>query len=311
MSGMYWRINLFSMLFFFGLTACQTPQPEPFEGSLIGVEDLRSRLEAGEKFTLIDVRPSKDFEKSHLPGAVNIWRTEVEIDSLPFRGMTADSESFARLLGEKGVEPNQWIVAYDDRGGVEAARIWWLLKRFGHDQCAVLNGGIQAWGNPLVSTVSEALPTQFQFNSTPHPEVIIDYPTFENWRVRPGTKVIDNRSDVEYSGEEMKDGAFMAGHIPGAQNFCYSNAIDFSSEGKMKFKPLDKLEALYGPLVQKEDTVLLYCHSGVRSAHTYFVLTELLGYTHVYNYDGSWIEWSYRNQPSASDTLTNEQQLQL
>lgn len=312
MTGMSWKIKWWSILIFFvGFSACQTSYNEPYSGSLIEVEELKGRLDGGEKFTLLDIRPADDFKKGHLPGAVNIWRTEVEIDTLPFRGMAVDSESFANLLGEKGVKSDGWIVVYDDRGGVEAARIWWLLKRHGHEKCTILNGGLQAWGSPVTDEVVDAVPVEFVFSGPSHPEVMIDYSTFENWRRRPGMVVIDNRSAVEFSGEEMKNGAFMAGHIPGAINFCYSNAINFEPEGKMKLKALTQLETLYRPLAQKEDTVLLYCHSGVRSAHTYFVLTELLGYEHVYNYDGSWIEWSFRNQPSVADTLTNEQQLQL
>lgn len=311
MIGIYSKISWLLLSLFFGLTACQPKASEPVSEALMEVETLRNLIESGENLVLIDVRPKADYGKEHLPGAVNIWRTDVEQPDFPFGGMTTDADHLAKLLGERGIASDQLLVMYDDRGGVEAARIWWMLKRFGHEKSAVLNGGVQAWESPLTNEVVQAPPAEFIFSGTPHPEVTIDFDAFERLRSSPGVRVIDNRSAVEFSGEEMKNGAFMAGHIPGAQNFCYSNAINFEPEGKMKLKSREELEALYSPLAQKTDTVLLYCHSGVRSAHTYFVLTELLGYQHVYNYDGSWIEWSYKNRPTETDSSPNTQQLPL
>ncbi len=311
MTGMCSKISLLLMSVVVGLTACKRQSQDLESDTLMEVETLRQLMDDGENLMLIDVRPKEDYDKNHLPGAINIWRTEVEEVNLPYRGMTAYATHLSGLLGSKGIQSGQLLVLYDDRGGVEAARIWWMLKRFGHEKSAVLNGGLQAWGSPVTAEVVQVAPTKFVFSGTAHPEVTIDFDAFERLRRNPGVRVIDNRSAVEFSGEEMKNGAFMAGHIPGAQNFCYSNAINFEPDGKMKLKTLKELEALYGPMAQKNDTVLLYCHSGVRSAHTYFVLTELLGYQHVYNYDGSWIEWSYKNQPIPADSLQNEQQSSL
>lgn len=294
-----------------GFAACNPQVKDSVSGSLMEVETLRQLLDDGQNLVLIDVRPKDEYEKSHLPGAVNIWRTDVEQPNLPYDGMTIDATLLAKLLGDKGITADKLLVLYDDRGGVEAARIWWLLKRYGHKKSAILNGGLQAWESPVTDDVVQPVTAEFIFTGTPHPEVTIYFETFEKWRGNPNIRLIDNRSAVEFSGEEMKNGAFEAGHIPGAKNFCYSNAINFEPEGKMKLKTLEELEALYSPFAHKSDTVLLYCHSGVRSAHTYFVLTEMLGYEHVYNYDGSWIEWSYKNQPATKDTLQNEQQLAL
>lgn len=311
MTGTYSKISLLLLSVTIGLNSCKPKLQDSVSNALMEVETLRELLDDGENLLLIDVRPKDEYEKSHLPGSVNIWRTEVEQPDLPYGGMPIDANHLAKLLGGKGISADKLLVLYDDRGGVEAARIWWILKRYGHEKSAVLNGGLQAWESPVTDKVVQVVPTEFVFSGTPHPEVTIDFDTFERWRGNPNIRLIDNRSAVEFSGEEMKNGAFMAGHIPGALNFCYSNAIDFEPEGKMKLKPVGELEKLYSPLANKSDTVLLYCHSGVRSAHTYFVLTELLGYEYVYNYDGSWIEWSYKNQPATTDTLQNEQQLAL
>jgi len=194
-------------------------------------------------------------------------------------------------------------VLYDAKGGVDAARLWWLLKCCGHSKMAILNGGVTAWDRDLIREPAVVEPKEFHFLHPEHPELLIDYPEFEAVRNRSNARILDNRSESEYSGKEQKDGAFLAGHIPGAQHFCYSNSIDFSDEGKMRFKPIEVLREQYASFAEQGDSVVLYCHSGVRSAHTLFVLTELLDYQHVRNYDGSWIEWSYFHQPNAADSV--------
>jgi thiosulfate/3-mercaptopyruvate sulfurtransferase len=300
---MRWK-NSWVVFGFLFLWACTSPQAEPFTGSLIEVEQLQHMMQNGESVSLIDVRPIAEFEKGHLPGAVSVWRTETEIIDTTYSGIAIDAKSLAELLGNKGVSSNNLVVLYDDKGGVEAARLWWLLKVYGFENTALLNGGLAAWTGELQHGPSELKPQQFVFTGKPHPELDMNYPQFEAARVKPEVVIIDSRSEVEYKGGELKSGASMAGHIPRAVHHDYGNNLDFSPKGKLKFKPVDDLRAQYALLAQPDDTVLLYCHSGVRSAHTLFVLTELLGYKHVVNYDGSWVEWSWFNQNSTTDTLT-------
>jgi thiosulfate/3-mercaptopyruvate sulfurtransferase len=104
--------------------------------------------------------------------------------------------------------------------------------------------------------------------------------------------LLDARSADEFSGNALKAGAKKAGRIPGSIHIDWAEAIDY--DGSHTFKPREELERIYAKLgADREDTIVVYCHSGVRSSHTTFVLTELLDYKHVLNYDGSWIEWSY------------------
>lgn len=104
--------------------------------------------------------------------------------------------------------------------------------------------------------------------------------------------LIDTRTHDEFTGKRQKLGASMAGRIPNSSFIDWSEAVDY--DDTMKFRSLEELEQLYKKLsVSKNDTIVTYCHSGVRSAHTTFVLTQLLGYNNVKNYDGSWVEWSY------------------
>jgi len=300
---MYWKNSLIALGFLF-LMGCSAPKAEPFTGSLIESQQLLQMLNNGERISLIDVRPAVEFEKGHLPGAVSVWRTETEIIDTSYSGIAIDSDKLAVLLGNKGVSSENLVVLYDDKGGVEAARLWWLLKVYGFENTALLNGGLAAWTSELQQGASELKPQQFVFTGRPHPEIDMNYPQFESARNKSGVVIIDSRSEAEYSGAEQKSGASMAGHIPGAVHHDYGNNIDFSPKGKMKFKPVDDLRAQYAALAQPDETVLLYCHSGVRSAHTLFVLTELLDYKNVVNYDGSWVEWSWFNQNNTTDTLT-------
>lgn len=299
---MYWKNSLI-LLLFASIMACSTVDEKPFSGSLIEVEQLQQMLANGQSVSLIDVRPAAEFEKGHLPGAVGVWRTETEIIDTTYSGIAIDADKLSQLLGSKGVSSDNLVVLYDDKGGVEAARLWWMLKVYGFEKTAILNGGLAVWSGELQSGPSKLEPRQFVITGKSHPEMDMNYPQFESARVIPGVVLIDSRSEAEYSGAEQKSGASMAGHIPGAVHHDYGNNIDFSPQGKMKFKPVDDLRVQYAALAQPDDTVLLYCHSGVRSAHTLFVLTELLDYKNVVNYDGSWVEWSWFNQKNTADSL--------
>ncbi len=116
--------------------------------------------------------------------------------------------------------------------------------------------------------------------------------------------ILDTRNIDEFTGKRQKSGAYKGGRIPKSVLIDWAEAIDY--EGSKKFKSFEELEKIYSRMgVSKNDPVITYCHSGVRSAHTTFVLTELLGYKNVKNYDGSWVEWSYfDNLPFEYDSIT-------
>jgi thiosulfate/3-mercaptopyruvate sulfurtransferase len=301
---MFWknRILLFILL---GLSACQSPAVESFSGSLIESDELMQFINASASVSLIDVRPLTEFESGHIPGAVNMWRTEMEQLDTSYAGLVISAQNLSRLLGEKGVSNEGFIVLYDDKGGVEAARLWWTLKLYGFENTAILNGGLSAWAGEIEKGQPKIEPSKFVFSGNPHPEITVNYQLFESARKKGQPLIIDSRSDAEFLGTEQKTGAFRAGHIPGAIHFDYSNNLQQTPEGVLKFKDLDDLRAQYSAFAQPNDTIYVYCHSGVRSSHTLFVLKELLGYNNVTNYDGSWVEWSYFNQ-NTPDTLITQ-----
>lgn len=301
---MYSKINIFLIGMAVGFSACSAPEAVEEEyGPLIDVAALRQMMEHSAPLAIIDVRPHVEYLQGHIPGAVNLWRTDLENVDTAYGGLALSRVDIAEKLGAFGITSAHKIVLYDDRGGVEAARVLWLLKRYGHNDVHLLDSGLQGWGSELPGGATQVTPAVFSFAEAERMDLNVDYATFEALRKRPGVRLIDNRSEAEYSGADRKNGVFFAGHVPGAIQFCYSNCMNHDAE--LSTRSLEELEAMYAPLAAPDDTVIVYCHSGVRSAYVWFVLSELLDYKHVYNYDGSWIEWSYFNQ---ADSLNQEYQ---
>jgi thiosulfate/3-mercaptopyruvate sulfurtransferase len=302
---MFWKTSFFAVILGFGISSCSTPTTEEQEvASIIGnpysdhsvVIDLEE-IELDQPLLFVDLRKSEEYVKGHIAGAVNLHRSEFQRRDLPYGGMALSSDSMALLLSAKGVNSDDFLILYDDKGGVEASRLWWILRMYGHEKVRILNGGIHVWLDKLELGSALRNATHYEFKDSPMTDTYISYVDFENWRSRTGVKVLDCRSAAEFNGEYIKEGAFLAGHVDGARNICYSNTIT-SKEDKMKLKSPAELKAIYSEFFHPEDTILVYCQSGVRSAHTLMVLKEILGYPYVYNYDGSWIEWSYRNKES-------------
>jgi thiosulfate/3-mercaptopyruvate sulfurtransferase len=253
-------------------------------------------VDAREELIFVDLRKPEQYAAGHLPKAVNINRSEFQRVDLPYGGMALSADEMSALLGSKGIKPDDFLVLYDDKGGVEASRLWWILRMYGHEKVRILNGGLHVWKGDVEKFSESREPVVYDFRGAPMENTLVTYEAFETWRSHPGVKVLDCRSAAEFNGEYIKDGAFLAGHVNGATNICYSHTID-SPENRMKIKSPELLRKVYAPHFNRKDTILVYCQSGVRSAHTLMVLKEILGYEHVYNYDGSWIEWSYFNDP--------------
>jgi thiosulfate/3-mercaptopyruvate sulfurtransferase len=204
-------------------------------------------------------------------------------------------EAFGELFGGAGVSNDHTIVLYGDRNNWFAAYTYWYLKYYGHDDVKLVNGPREKWiseGRPTTADVPSHSPASF----TAHPgddsirakrdEVLA--------ALGSATKLVDVRSPQEYSGELItmagyeQEGAQRAGHIPGAASVPWAQAVQ--EDGT--FKSADDLRELYeGKEVAGGGDVIAYCRIGERSAHTWFVLHELLGEGSVKNYDGSWTEW--------------------
>lgn len=253
-------------------------------------------LNESDDLVFIDFRKPALYAEGHIPGALNIWRTDIQDNSLPVKGVRSSKKALEAFLGSLGIRNNQTLVIYDDRGSPDAARLWWLLKLYGFEEAHLINGGLHAWQalGGTVDTLSSNKPsTKFTFSGAPNSDMVIEQDRLMQWlhAEEKSIFVVDARTKQEYEGASLKDGALRRGHIPGSIHIDWAEAIDY--EGTKKFKAVADLKTIYNKIGATElDTIIVYCHSGVRSSHTTFVLTELLGYKNVMNYDGSWIEWS-------------------
>ena len=234
------------------------------------------------------------YEEGHIPGAVKLhWRDDLQD---PVERDVVERDVFEGLLGGRGIGNDTTVVLYGDKNNWFAAYAYWYLKLYGHGDVRILDGGRQKWideGRELTTDVP-----------VPSPKPYTAAERDESIRARrdhvlaglgdAGRALVDVRSPQEYAGELMappgyeQEGASRTGHIPTAQSIPWAQAV--RDDGT--FKAADELEQLYGGKgVTADKQVTAYCRIGERSAHTWFVLHELLGYEDVRNYDGSWTEW--------------------
>ncbi|MCL6270298.1 sulfurtransferase [Sansalvadorimonas sp. 2012CJ34-2] len=264
-------------------------------------QEAKSFIASGEDVVVIDVRRITDFMgKGHIPGAQQVWRPDISADDdqYPFGGMRATRDKMEELLGSLGVTPETTIVPYDAKGNYDAARLWWLLDMYGHSKVKMIDGGYQGWaaaGFEMVHSESaKREPTEYKFPWKENDYRLASLDDVQRALETGDAIILDTRSIKEFTGESMKSGAFRAGRIPHSVFVEYKKALD---AGK-NFKTVAELKAIYEKAgITADKPIIAYCQSAVRSAHTTFVLTQLLGYQNVKNYDGSWIEWSYTSEP--------------
>jgi thiosulfate/3-mercaptopyruvate sulfurtransferase len=240
----------------------------------------------------VDENPAL-YDEAHIPGAIGFdWRKDLQDQvKRDFLG----PEDFAKLFGGHGVSDDHLVVLYGDRNNWFAAYTYWYLKFYGHDNVKLLNGPRERWiseGRPTTTEGPSHAPATFTAKSgddsirAKRDEVLN--------ALGNSHQLVDVRSPQEYSGELIampgyeNEGAQRAGHIPGAASVPWAQAV--KEDGT--FKSADELRELYGGKgVLSGDPIIAYCRIGERSAHTWFVLHELLGEDDVKNYDGSWTEW--------------------
>jgi thiosulfate/3-mercaptopyruvate sulfurtransferase len=230
----------------------------------------------------------------HIPGAVNIdWVNDLND---PLVRDYLDGEHFARLLSAKGIGPDTTVVFYGDKNNWWACYAFWVFQLFGHINARIMDGGRNKWvaegrdltkDKPTYPAVTYPVPIRTDYKIRAFREQVLQH-------LQTGGALVDVRSPGEYSGELLhmpdypQEGAVRGGHIPGAANIPWAKAAN--PDGT--FKTADELAELYGGQgVTPDKNVVAYCRIGERSSHTWFVLTYLLGYPSVRNYDGSWTEW--------------------
>lgn len=271
---------------------------------LIEVEDLL-KIANTSTIKILDFRKSKFYVKEHIAGALNIWRTDIEDTSYPYNGMMASKKQIEILFSKLGISNSDTIIIYDDNGLCDSSRLWWILQNYDFTNVKLLHGGINEWKRKN-GAISIAVPvpdkTVFRLPENPSMKYFVAKDVMLQ-AITNNTIILDTRTDDEFSGKRQKKGAANGGRIPKSKLIDWAVAVDYYGDNKIK--SIDELTEIYGQIASKEDTIIAYCHSGVRSAHTTFVLTQLLGYKHVKNYDGSWTEWSHFNDlPIEKDSIT-------
>ncbi len=234
------------------------------------------------------------YDEGHITGAVKLhWRDDLQD---PVERDLVDKPTFERLLSERGIANDTTLVLYGDKNNWFAAYAYWYLKIYGHGDVRILDGGRQKWADEAREFTTETpKPRQADYKANERDESIRTYRESVRAQIGEQSKaLVDVRSPQEYSGDLIappgyeQEGAQRAGHIPTAASIPWATAV--RDDGT--FKSADELRELYeGKGVTPEKEVTAYCRIGERSAHTWFVLRELLGYETVKNYDGSWTEW--------------------
>ncbi|HEX3128657.1 MAG TPA: sulfurtransferase [Thermoanaerobaculia bacterium] len=236
------------------------------------------------------------YASGHLPGAVEVdWTRDLND---PLRRDYLGREGFQSLMRRIGAGRDTTVVFYGDKNNWWATYALWVFRLFGHDKAKIMDGGRIKWvkeGRPLTKDVPSYPASDYTAPERDDKEVR----AFRDEVLRHVEKrgrLIDVRSPEEFSGERLhmpdypNEGALRGGHIPGAANIPWKQAVN-ESDGT--FKTAEELRALYESKagLKQNDDVIVYCRIGERSSHTWFVLTQLLGYPTVRNYDGSWTEW--------------------
>jgi thiosulfate/3-mercaptopyruvate sulfurtransferase len=250
-------------------------------------EQLAESLHA-ENLLIVDLCSPQTSASGQVPGARQLEYASLLASRSPAAGLLPGAEQLSSVLSLLGLTPEQHVVAYDDEGGGKAGRLLWTLDMLGHGRASMLNGGIHAWaneGHPLAGVSPGPAPSDYQAQVCGDAAADKDYILA---RIGAADVVfLDTRTPEEYRGINVR--AERGGHIPGAVNFNWVNAID--QERNLRLKPAAELRGLLeaeGATPDRE--VIAYCQTHHRSSHTYVVLKSL-GYPRIKGYPGAWSEW--------------------
>lgn len=235
----------------------------------------------------------EEYARGHIPGAI-YFHIDHDLAEPPYSGPgrhpLPKAEKFAVAASRAGIGRETHVVAYDAAGGATAARLWWLLRYFGHDNVSLLDGGITRWvaENRPLQTEFPVVP-RAEFVARPRPNWVVDQKTIDALRGDPKTLLLDSRLAERYQGKTEPIDA-RPGHIPGAKNAPL--AANLRGANDPRFLEPAQLRARFSELgANHAEKIIAYCGSGVNACQNIFVL-ELAGFKNVLLYEGSWSDWS-------------------
>ncbi len=248
---------------------------------------------AAKDVLIVDLCKPETYARGHLPGAVHLDYATLTLSRPPVGGLLPDDAALSRALSAIGLTTDRHVVAYDDEGGGKASRLLWTLDLLGHERFSLLDGGYRAWTDaklPLEAVPVTATPSKFKAAAGRAARADRDY--ILSRLGATDFALVDARTPEEFSGENRR--AERGGHIPGAVNFNWVNAMDQARA--LRLKPREELAREFTAIgVTPDKEVVTYCHTHHRSSHTYIVLKSL-GFQRIRGYPGSWSEWG--NDPS-------------
>ncbi|MEP7199128.1 MAG: sulfurtransferase [Chloroflexota bacterium] len=247
------------------------------------------------KVRLVEVDvDTKAYDTGHIAGAVG-WNWQKDTQQTVWRDVPLQTD-WEALLARSGIANDTTIIFFGDNNNWFATFAFWLAKIYGHADARMMDGGRKKWlleNRPITTDAPHVTPTTYRA-SAPNWNLRATRELVREYIANTQRAMVDVRSPKEYTGELLapenipQEGAQRGGHIPGAANIPWAMAV--KDDGA--FKPVEELRALYeGKGITSDKEIVAYCRIGERSSHTWFVLTYLLGYPHVRNYDGSWTEW--------------------
>ncbi len=240
-------------------------------------------------YVLVDARAGKDYRKGHIEGAISIPDSSF-VSNSPVKNMAPSKDEFEKLMSQKGIKNSDAVLIYDDSMGVNASRLWWTMKLYGHKNVKVVNGGAKALlSEGLAVTAKSPATSQTDYSvSEMDKNIIASIGEVESACTNPSenTVILDVRTSAEYN----------AGHIPGAILYPHENNV--YSDGT--FKSARDIYLDYSDLgIEKDSNVILYCKSSFRAAQTMLLLKQA-GFENLKVYDGAYLEWSAKGMPVES-----------
>ncbi len=262
--------------------SADTETATPLPGLLVTPGWLAEQLDRPD-LRLVDVRPADAYAEGHIPRAAHVELSELSATVDNVAGMLLPPDAFAAVAGRLGIDADSAVVVYDANWGMAAARVLWSLQVYGHSRVAVLNGGWDRWqeaGHPTTTDTPTIPPARFIPRDTP--EFLAELTWVQDHLNRADVVVVDARAAGEYA----------AGHLPGAISWDWLRGVPVGEWEAVRDDPALRDELVAAGITPDKE-IVTYCRSGVRAAHTYLLLRHL-GYPRVRNYDGSWLEWSFR-----------------
>ncbi len=256
---------------------------------IVSAREAVKKIEEG--YILLDAQKATSYGKRHIEGAVNIERKAIMIKE-PVANSLATAEIVSQAAEAAGLTESSNILIYDDNNNMDATRLYWTLKIWGHEgDIRVVSGGFKALQAAGLAITDQAAPVR---KTTYHAKALnksmiatkeeilalLDNPS-------PDTILIDVRTDEEYN----------AGSIPGSIHINHERNMFINDEKGSTFRPVSHIRVLYKELgIMPEDEIIMYCKSSVRAANTYAALYNA-GYRNLKIYDGAWLEWSSEKLP--------------